>query len=92
MRDLEGLDPGSKLALFTKDDLVENETLTDNHIRDNVQRFKTHGKIPQSVYQAFNFKRPYFMSVFMPRLIKLSLESNDASSFLQAIKKSFKIP
>ena len=48
---MEGHNTGKSKTLFTKDDLKpENETLIDNHIRDNVQRFKNSGKIPQSVY------------------------------------------
>ena len=94
MRDLEASNANTSLTLFTKDDLVENESLTNKHICENLERFKTTGKIPQSVYQLFNFKRPYFMKVFLPRLLKIceNNECNDSQRFLQALRTSLKIP
>lgn len=93
MRDLESSsDMSVSKALFSKEDLVENEKKTMEVIWTSVQHFKsTGGKIPGNIYQLFNFKRHYFFNIFLPRLVKVSGHDNDASAFLKGLKTSLKI-
>jgi len=94
MRDLESSSDVSSVSktLFSKEDLVENEEKTMEVIWTSVQHFKsTGGKIPGNIYQLFNFKRHYFFNIFLPRLVKVSGQDNNASAFLKGLKTSLKI-
>ena len=94
MRDLESSSEMSAASktLFSKEDLVENETKTMEVIWTSVQHFKsTGGKIPGNIYQLFNFKRPYFLTIFLPRLVKLSEKDSTAFAFLNGLKSSLKL-
>ena len=97
MRDLEAAtsdaasDSKISHSLFAKEDLVENEKQTEEVISKSVKQYKISGKIPANIYQLFNFKRPYFLNIFLPRLVKQSADDADVAVFLKNLKTALKI-
>ncbi|XP_043090431.1 Fanconi anemia group A protein [Puntigrus tetrazona] len=60
-----------------------------------VTLFMTSNKIPATVIEASIFRRPYFLSRFLPALLSprvLPVESDDRMMFIEALRKADKIP
>ncbi|XP_032404072.1 Fanconi anemia group A protein isoform X2 [Xiphophorus hellerii] len=57
--------------------------------------FESSGRIPATVMEASIFRRPYFLTRFLPALLKpraLPLEADAQMNFIEALKRAEKIP
>uniref|UniRef100_A0A8C7ZJ22 Fanconi anemia group A protein n=1 Tax=Oryzias sinensis TaxID=183150 RepID=A0A8C7ZJ22_9TELE len=74
---------------------VQPECQAEQDVEKAVSLFRTTGRISATVMEASIFRRPYFLTRFLPALLKprlLPVKQDDLMSFIEALKKADKIP
>ncbi|RVE72327.1 hypothetical protein OJAV_G00060740 [Oryzias javanicus] len=74
---------------------VQPECQAEQDVGKAVSLFRTTGRISATVMEASIFRRPYFLSRFLPALLKprlLPVKQDALMSFIEALKKADKIP
>ncbi|XP_024138361.1 Fanconi anemia group A protein isoform X2 [Oryzias melastigma] len=74
---------------------VQPECQAEQDVEKAVSLFRTTGRISATVMEASIFRRPYFLTRFLPALLKprlLPVKPDALMSFIEALKKADKIP